>query len=72
MYRCCCYYYYHYHYQGRSSSVSSPTQRGRSVTNITVNGSSDTIAGDLILPQENNGYKTHGKKRKLKIYTYTL
>ncbi|XP_017761574.1 PREDICTED: CLIP-associating protein 1-A isoform X5 [Eufriesea mexicana] len=45
---------------GRSSSVSSPTQRGRSVTNITVNGSSDTIAGDLILPQENNGYKTHG------------
>ncbi|XP_034191643.1 CLIP-associating protein isoform X3 [Osmia lignaria lignaria] len=44
---------------GRSSSVSSPTQRGRSVTNITVNGSSDTIAGDLILPQENNGYKTH-------------
>ncbi|EFN82174.1 CLIP-associating protein [Harpegnathos saltator] len=45
---------------GRSSSVSSPTQRGRSVSNITVNGSSDTIAGDLILPQENNGYKTHG------------
>ncbi|XP_076679665.1 CLIP-associating protein isoform X3 [Andrena cerasifolii] len=45
---------------GRSSSVSSPTQRGRSVTNITVNGSSDTMAGDLILPQENNGYKTHG------------
>lgn len=45
---------------GHSSSVSSPTQRGRSVTNITVNGSSDTIAGDLILPQENNGYKTHG------------
>ncbi|XP_043496777.1 CLIP-associating protein 1 isoform X11 [Polistes fuscatus] len=45
---------------GRSSSVSSPTQRGRSVTNITVNGSSDTIAGDLILPQENNGYKNHG------------
>ncbi|XP_015439236.1 PREDICTED: CLIP-associating protein 1-A isoform X3 [Dufourea novaeangliae] len=45
---------------GRSSSVSSPTQRGRSVANITVNGSSDTIAGDLILPQENNGYKTHG------------
>ncbi|CAL7941322.1 unnamed protein product [Xylocopa violacea] len=45
---------------GRSSSVSSPTQRGRCVTNITVNGSSDTIAGDLILPQENNGYKTHG------------
>ncbi|KAK1129568.1 hypothetical protein K0M31_019284 [Melipona bicolor] len=45
---------------GRSSSVSSPTQRGRSVTNITVNGSSDTIAGDLILPQENNSYKTHG------------
>ncbi|XP_043252594.1 CLIP-associating protein 1-A-like isoform X4 [Colletes gigas] len=45
---------------GRSSSVSSPTQRGRSVTNITVNGSTDTIAGDLILPQENNGYKTHG------------
>ncbi|XP_078036041.1 CLIP-associating protein isoform X2 [Augochlora pura] len=45
---------------GRSSSVSSPTQRGRSVTNITVNGSSDTIAGDLILPQENNGYKAHG------------
>ncbi|XP_077268747.1 CLIP-associating protein isoform X5 [Temnothorax americanus] len=44
---------------GRSSSVSSPTQRGRSVSNITVNGS-DTIAGDLILPQENNGYKTHG------------
>ncbi|XP_076653006.1 CLIP-associating protein isoform X4 [Halictus rubicundus] len=44
---------------GRSSSVSSPTQRGRSVTSITVNGSSDTIAGDLILPQENNGYKTH-------------
>ncbi|XP_076229644.1 CLIP-associating protein isoform X9 [Nomia melanderi] len=44
---------------GRSSSVSSPTQRGRSVTNITVNGSSDTIAGDLILPQENNGYKAH-------------
>ncbi|XP_025269784.1 CLIP-associating protein 1-A isoform X7 [Camponotus floridanus] len=44
---------------GRSSSVSSPTQRGRSVNNITVNGS-DTIAGDLILPQENNGYKTHG------------
>ncbi|XP_033336127.1 CLIP-associating protein isoform X3 [Megalopta genalis] len=44
---------------GRSSSVSSPTQRGRSVTNITVNGSSDTIAGDLILPQENNGYKSH-------------
>ena len=30
------------------------------MTNITVNGSSDTIAGDLILPQENNGYKTHG------------
>ncbi|KAF7390819.1 hypothetical protein HZH66_009299 [Vespula vulgaris] len=27
---------------------------------IEVNGSSDTIAGDLILPQENNGYKTHG------------
>ncbi|XP_043264158.1 uncharacterized protein LOC122404290 [Colletes gigas] len=45
---------------GRLSSVSSPTQRGRSVTNITVNGSTDTIAGDLILPQENNGYKTHG------------
>ncbi|XP_076292995.1 CLIP-associating protein isoform X3 [Lasioglossum baleicum] len=45
---------------GRSSSVSSPTQRGRSVTSIiTVNGSSDTIAGDLILPQENNGYKSH-------------
>ncbi|XP_011701930.1 PREDICTED: CLIP-associating protein 1-A isoform X6 [Wasmannia auropunctata] len=44
---------------GRSSSVSSPTQRGRSVSNVTVNGS-DTIAGDLILPQENNGYKTHG------------
>nr|XP_012220603.1 PREDICTED: CLIP-associating protein 1-A isoform X2 [Linepithema humile] len=39
---------------GRSSSVSSPTQRGRSGSNITVNGS-DTIAGDLILPQENNG-----------------
>lgn len=47
--------------QGRSSSVSSPTQRGRSVGNITVNGS-DTIAGDLILPQENNGYKTHGTR----------
>ncbi|XP_020709116.2 CLIP-associating protein 1-A isoform X3 [Athalia rosae] len=45
---------------GRSSSVSSPTQRGRTVTNVTLNGSSDTIAGDLILPQENNGYKTHG------------
>lgn len=45
---------------GRSSSVSSPTQRGRPVANITLNGSSDTIAGDLILPQENNGYKTHG------------
>ncbi|XP_076241952.1 CLIP-associating protein isoform X2 [Calliopsis andreniformis] len=44
---------------GRSSSVSSPTQRGRSVTSITVNGSNDTMAGDLILPQENNGYKTH-------------
>ncbi|XP_054015820.1 CLIP-associating protein 1-A isoform X4 [Hylaeus anthracinus] len=50
---------------GRSSSVSSPTQRGRSVTNITVNGSSDTIAGDLILPQENNGYKTHGSSPDL-------
>lgn len=45
---------------GRSSSVSSPTQRGRSVSNMAVNGSNDTIAGDLILPQENNGYKTHG------------
>ncbi|XP_066597244.1 CLIP-associating protein isoform X3 [Prorops nasuta] len=43
---------------GRSSSVSSPTQRGRSV--ITMNGSSDTIAGDLILPQENNGFKALG------------
>ncbi|XP_043280506.1 CLIP-associating protein 1-A isoform X2 [Venturia canescens] len=43
---------------GRSSSVSSPTQRGKPVNN---NGSSDTIAGDLILPQqqENNGYGTH-------------
>ncbi|XP_032672003.1 CLIP-associating protein 1 isoform X3 [Odontomachus brunneus] len=50
---------------GRSSSVSSPTQRGRSVSNITVNGSSDTIAGDLILPQENNGYKTHGSSPDL-------
>ncbi|XP_029175942.1 CLIP-associating protein 1 isoform X2 [Nylanderia fulva] len=49
---------------GRSSSVSSPTQRGRSVSNITVNGS-DTIAGDLILPQENNGYKTHGSSPDL-------
>ncbi|XP_070166547.1 CLIP-associating protein 2 isoform X5 [Polyergus mexicanus] len=49
---------------GRSSSVSSPTQRGRSVNNITVNGS-DTIAGDLILPQENNGYKTHGSSPDL-------
>lgn len=39
---------------GRSSSVSSPTQRARTVSNVTVNGSSDTIAGDLILPQENN------------------
>ncbi|KAL6443680.1 hypothetical protein ACFW04_001644 [Cataglyphis niger] len=48
---------------GRSSSVSSPTQRGRS-SNITVNGS-DTIAGDLILPQENNGYKTHGSSPDL-------
>lgn len=27
---------------------------------MAVNGSNDTIAGDLILPQENNGYKTHG------------
>ncbi|XP_032456680.1 CLIP-associating protein 1 isoform X12 [Nasonia vitripennis] len=45
---------------GRSSSVSSPTQRGKTVTNVAVNGSNDTIAGDLILPQENNGYKTHG------------
>ncbi|XP_044589311.1 CLIP-associating protein 1-A isoform X2 [Cotesia glomerata] len=45
---------------GRSSSVSSPTQRGRSVGSITVNGSSDTIAGDLILPdRRNNGYETH-------------
>ncbi|XP_020281280.1 CLIP-associating protein 1-A isoform X3 [Pseudomyrmex gracilis] len=49
---------------GRSSSVSSPTQRGRSGSNITVNGS-DTIAGDLILPQENNGYKTHGSSPDL-------
>ncbi|GAB1862568.1 CLIP-associating protein 1 isoform X7 [Camponotus japonicus] len=49
---------------GRSSSVSSPTQRGRSVNNVTVNGS-DTIAGDLILPQENNGYKTHGSSPDL-------
>lgn len=49
---------------GRSSSVSSPTQRGRCVNNITVNGS-DTIAGDLILPQENNGYKTHGSSPDL-------
>lgn len=47
-------------FQGRSSSVSSPTQRGKTVTNVAVNGSNDTIAGDLILPQENNGYKTHG------------
>ncbi|KAJ8686484.1 hypothetical protein QAD02_022278 [Eretmocerus hayati] len=45
---------------GRSSSVSSPTQRGKPVTNVAVNGSNDTIAGDLILPQDNNGYKTHG------------
>ncbi|XP_014214281.1 CLIP-associating protein 1 isoform X2 [Copidosoma floridanum] len=45
---------------GRSSSVSSPTQRGKTVVNVAVNGSNDTIAGDLILPQENNGYKTHG------------
>ncbi|KAK0076346.1 hypothetical protein PV325_005547 [Microctonus aethiopoides] len=45
---------------GRSSSVSSPTQRGRIVGNITVNGSSDTIAGDLILPdRRNNGYDGH-------------
>ncbi|XP_012270047.1 CLIP-associating protein 1-A isoform X2 [Orussus abietinus] len=47
---------------GRSSSVSSPTQR-RIVTSTTVNGSGDTIAGDLILPQENNGYKTHDSLR---------
>uniref|UniRef100_A0ABD2WPW9 TOG domain-containing protein n=1 Tax=Trichogramma kaykai TaxID=54128 RepID=A0ABD2WPW9_9HYME len=45
---------------GRSSSVSSPTQRGKVTTNVAVNGSTDTIAGDLILPQENNGYKAHG------------
>ncbi|XP_053598863.1 CLIP-associating protein 1-A isoform X3 [Microplitis demolitor] len=45
---------------GRSSSVSSPTQRGRSVNSIAVNGSSDTIAGDLILPdRRNNGYEGH-------------
>ncbi|XP_057320335.1 CLIP-associating protein 1-A isoform X3 [Microplitis mediator] len=45
---------------GRSSSVSSPTQRGRSVSSIAVNGSSDTIAGDLILPdRRNNGYEGH-------------
>ncbi|XP_046480774.1 CLIP-associating protein 1-A isoform X2 [Neodiprion pinetum] len=44
---------------GRSSSVSSPTQRGRPVTNVALNGSSDTITGDAVLPQENNGYKTH-------------
>ncbi|XP_034950078.1 CLIP-associating protein 1-A isoform X2 [Chelonus insularis] len=45
---------------GRSSSVSSPTQRVRGVGNITVNGSSDTIAGDLILPdRRNNGYEGH-------------
>lgn len=40
--------------------MSSPTQRGKTVANAAVNGSNDTIAGDLILPQENNGYKTHG------------
>ncbi|XP_011503342.1 PREDICTED: CLIP-associating protein 1-A [Ceratosolen solmsi marchali] len=45
---------------GRSSSVSSPTQRGQTVSNVTINGSNDTIAGDFILTQENNGYKTHG------------
>ncbi|XP_015602731.1 CLIP-associating protein 1-A isoform X5 [Cephus cinctus] len=45
--------------QGRSSSVCSPTQRGTTVANLSVNGSSGTIAGDLILPQENNGYKNY-------------
>ncbi|XP_063985621.1 CLIP-associating protein 1 isoform X3 [Diachasmimorpha longicaudata] len=42
---------------GRSSSVSSPTQRMRSVSSTIVNGNgSDTIAGDLILPnRRNNG-----------------
>lgn len=45
---------------GRSSSVSSPTQRGRSTSNVTINGSSDTIAGDLILPdRRNNGFDPH-------------
>lgn len=45
---------------GRSSSVSSPTQRGRIINNISINGSSDTIAGDLILPDScNNGYDPH-------------
>ncbi|XP_015602743.1 CLIP-associating protein 1-A isoform X22 [Cephus cinctus] len=44
---------------GRSSSVCSPTQRGTTVANLSVNGSSGTIAGDLILPQENNGYKNY-------------
>ncbi|XP_044007569.1 CLIP-associating protein 1-like isoform X2 [Aphidius gifuensis] len=45
---------------GRSSSVSSPTQRGRSVGNVVGNGSSDTIAGDLILPdRRNNGFDPH-------------
>ena len=51
---------------GRSSSVSSPTQRGKTSINSGVNGSGDTtIAGDLILPQENNGYGTHSSSPDL-------
>ncbi|XP_033225325.1 CLIP-associating protein 1-A isoform X3 [Belonocnema kinseyi] len=45
---------------GRSSSVSSPTQRGRPVTNANVNGTAEGPEADHTPPQENNGFKTHG------------
>ncbi|XP_051174524.1 CLIP-associating protein 1-A isoform X3 [Leptopilina boulardi] len=44
----------------RIESLTLTNSRGKPVTNSTVNGTNDGPDADLLIPQENNGFKTHG------------
>ncbi|XP_043472094.1 CLIP-associating protein 1-A isoform X3 [Leptopilina heterotoma] len=44
----------------RIESLTLTNSRGKAVTNSTVNGTNDGSEADVLIPQENNGFKTHG------------